>query len=66
MFFYEFFPAYIWPWLNAVSIPCLASMNATGATGATLTRLFGGSLNNEGLGLFTLSFDWQYVRTGSI
>ncbi|QBZ65136.1 hypothetical protein PoMZ_06841 [Pyricularia oryzae] len=63
MFFYEFFPAYIWPWLNAVSIPCLASMNATGATGATLTRLFGGSLNNEGLGLFTLSFDWQYITS---
>ncbi|TLS26885.1 hypothetical protein PpBr36_04127 [Pyricularia pennisetigena] len=63
MFIYEFFPAYIWPWLNAVSIPCLASMNATGATGATLTRLFGGSLNNEGLGLFSLSFDWQYITS---
>ncbi|KAK3294114.1 OPT oligopeptide transporter protein-domain-containing protein [Chaetomium fimeti] len=63
MFFYEFFPAYIWPWLNAVSIPCLAAMNATGAKAATLTNLFGGSLNNEGLGLFTLSFDWQYITS---
>lgn len=61
MFFYEFLPAYIWPWLNSVSIPCLAAMHATGAKAAVLTNLFGGSINNEGLGLFTLSFDWQYV-----
>lgn len=62
MFVYEFLPAYIWPWLNSVSIPCLAAMHATGAKAATLTNLFGGATNNEGLGLFTLSFDWQYVR----
>ncbi|KAH6632556.1 OPT oligopeptide transporter [Chaetomium tenue] len=63
MFFYEFFPAYIWPWLNAVSIPCLAAMKATGPKAAILTNLFGGSLNNEGLGLFSLSFDWQYITS---
>ncbi len=62
MFFYEFFPAYIFPWLNSVSIPCLASMNATGNTASILTTVFGGSLNNEGLGLFSISLDWQYVR----
>lgn len=61
MFFYEFLPAYIWPWLNSISIPCLASMHATGDTAATLTNLFGGATNNEGLGLFSLSLDWQYV-----
>ena len=61
MSIYEIFPAYIFPWLNSVSIPCLASMHATGNNAATLTNIFGGSLNNEGLGLFTLSFDWQYV-----
>ncbi|RMZ73517.1 OPT oligopeptide transporter [Pyrenophora seminiperda CCB06] len=60
MFVYEFFPAYIFPWLNSVSIPCLAAMHATGAKAATLTNIFGGATNNEGLGLFTLSFDWQY------
>jgi hypothetical protein len=59
---YEFFPAYIFPWLNSVSIPCLAAMHATGDKAVTLTNLFGGSINNEGLGLFNLSFDWQYVR----
>lgn len=59
---YEFFPAYIFPWLNSVSIPCLAAMKTTGEKAAILTNLFGGSINNEGLGLFSLSFDWQYVR----
>lgn len=39
-------------------------MGATGATAATLTNLFGGATNNEGLGLFSLTFDWQYVRAG--
>ena len=63
MFFYEFFPAYIWPWLNSVSIPCLAAMHATGSKAAVLTNVFGGATNNEGLGLFTLSFDWQYVSS---
>lgn len=62
MFSYEWFPAYIWPWLNSISIPCLASMHATGNTASILTTLFGGSVNNEGLGLFSFSFDWQYVR----
>nr|WVH32687.1 OPT oligopeptide transporter protein [Trichoderma asperellum] len=63
MFFYEFFPAYIFPFLNSVSIPCLAAMRATGSKAAVLTNLFGGSLNNEGLGIFSLSFDWQYITS---
>ncbi|KAK8023639.1 OPT oligopeptide transporter [Apiospora rasikravindrae] len=63
MFIWEWFPAYMWPWLNAISIPCLASMNATGKTAATLTNIFGGSLNNEGLGLFSISLDWQYITS---
>jgi hypothetical protein len=62
MFFYEFFPAYIFPWLNSVSVPCLAAMKATGEKAEVLTNLFGGATNNEGLGMFSLSFDWQYVR----
>ena len=61
MFAYEFFPAYMFPWLNSVSIPCLAAMNATGAKATTLTNIFGGATNNEGLGLFNFGFDWQYV-----
>ncbi|KAF9874380.1 OPT oligopeptide transporter [Colletotrichum karsti] len=63
IFVYEFFPAYMWPWLNSVSVPCLAAMHATGQKAATLTNLFGGATNNEGLGLFSLSFDWQYITS---
>lgn len=60
---YEIFPAYIFPFLNSVSIPCLASMHATGDTAKVLTNLFGGATNNEGLGLFSFSFDWQYITS---
>ncbi|KAJ5698727.1 OPT superfamily oligopeptide transporter [Penicillium macrosclerotiorum] len=63
MTLYEIFPAYIFVWLNSVSIPCLASMKATGSKAAVLTNLFGGASNNEGLGLFSLSFDWQYITS---
>ncbi|KAI9642561.1 hypothetical protein NHQ30_009366 [Ciborinia camelliae] len=63
---YEFFPAYIFPWLNSVSIPCLAAMNDTGSKADVLTNLFGGATNNEGLGLFTLSFDWQYTQAHTV
>ncbi|KKY31697.1 putative opt oligopeptide transporter [Diaporthe ampelina] len=63
MFAYEWFPAYMFPWLNSVSIPCLAAMKATGSKAAVLTNLFGGSINNEGIGLFSLSFDWQYITS---
>ncbi|KAL1866024.1 hypothetical protein Daus18300_006925 [Diaporthe australafricana] len=63
MFAYEWFPAYMFPWLNSVSIPCLAAMKATGNKAEVLTNLFGGSINNEGIGLFSLSFDWQYITS---
>ncbi|KAI4844996.1 peptide transporter [Aureobasidium sp. EXF-8845] len=63
MFCYEFFPAYIFPWLNSVSVPCLAAMKATGNKAAVLTNLFGGATNNEGLGVFSVSFDWQYITS---
>ncbi|KKK22987.1 hypothetical protein P175DRAFT_0528964 [Aspergillus ochraceoroseus IBT 24754] len=63
MFLYESFPAYIFPWLNSISIPCLASMRATGDTAATLTNVFGGATNNEGMGLFSISLDWQYITS---
>lgn len=62
MAIYEFFPAYIFPWLNSVSIPCLAGMHTTGNRASIVTNLFGGSLSNEGLGILSLSFDWQYVN----
>ncbi|KAJ5437257.1 Oligopeptide transporter OPT superfamily [Penicillium cf. griseofulvum] len=60
---YETIPAYIFPWLNSVSIPCLAAQKATGETASVLNNVFGGATNNQGLGLFTLSFDWQYLTS---
>ncbi|KAF7522773.1 hypothetical protein PCG10_007287 [Penicillium crustosum] len=63
MSIYEIIPAYIFPWLNSVSIPCLAAQKATGETGAILNNIFGGSTNNQGLGLFSFSFDWQYLTS---
>ncbi|KAJ6173590.1 hypothetical protein N7485_006402 [Penicillium canescens] len=63
MSLYEIIPAYIFPWLNSVSIPCLAAQKATGSKGAVLNNIFGGSTTNQGLGLFSLSFDWQYITS---
>ncbi|CRL21990.1 Oligopeptide transporter OPT superfamily [Penicillium camemberti] len=63
MSIYEVIPAYIFPWLNSVSIPCLAAQKATGETGAILNNIFGGATNNQGLGLFSFSFDWQYLTS---
>ncbi|PLB50880.1 OPT oligopeptide transporter [Aspergillus steynii IBT 23096] len=63
MSIYEIIPAYMFPWLNSVSIPCLAAQKATGSKASVLTNLFGGGTNNEGLGLFSLSFDWQYITS---
>ncbi|KGO66581.1 Oligopeptide transporter OPT superfamily [Penicillium italicum] len=63
MSIYEIIPAYIFPWLNSVSIPCLAAQKATGEKAAILNNLFGGASNNQGLGLFSFSFDWQYLTS---
>ncbi|KAL1405685.1 hypothetical protein Q8F55_007351 [Vanrija albida] len=62
---WQIFPAYLMPWLNSISIPCLAAMNAKGETGKVLNNIFGGSLNNQGLGLFSVSLDWQYITSYS-
>ena len=61
MALYQILPAYIIPWLNSVSIPCLASQKATGSKAAILTNLFGGSLSNEGLGILNFSYVTSYV-----
>lgn len=61
MFIYEIIPAYIFPLLNGFNIFCLASQHASQKTIDVFTNLFGGADGNEGLGLFSLSFDWQYI-----
>ncbi|PBK76799.1 OPT oligopeptide transporter [Armillaria solidipes] len=58
-FVWEWFPEYIAPLLTGVSIMCLARRDS-----AWVTRIFGGAAGNEGLGLFSLCFDWNYVGSG--
>ncbi|MCJ1393609.1 hypothetical protein MMC18_006484 [Xylographa bjoerkii] len=56
MFVWETMPEYIFPVLSGVSVFCLAKQNSL-----VFTNLFGGSQNNEGLGLLSNCFDWQYI-----
>src|ERR1700756_397059 len=61
MFIFEIIPSYIFPLLNGFNIFCLASQHASPSVQDVLTNIFGGADSNEGLGLFSLSFDWQYI-----
>ncbi|KAI0041222.1 OPT superfamily oligopeptide transporter [Auriscalpium vulgare] len=61
MFVYEIIPSYIFPFLNGFSIFCLSSQHARSGVQDAFTNIFGGSDGNEGLGLFSVSFDWQYI-----
>ncbi|KAG1756630.1 OPT oligopeptide transporter protein-domain-containing protein [Suillus paluster] len=56
IFIWEMFPEWIFPLLTGFSIFCLAAPN-----NAAVSRVFGGSNGNEGLGLLSLCFDWQYI-----
>ncbi|KAL0960204.1 hypothetical protein HGRIS_011837 [Hohenbuehelia grisea] len=61
MFAYEIIPSYIFPLLNGFSVFCLSSQNGSQNTINAFTNIFGGAAGNEGLGLLSLSFDWQYI-----
>ncbi|KAJ7300549.1 hypothetical protein DFH08DRAFT_999691 [Mycena albidolilacea] len=50
---------YIAPTLTGISVLCLANQKLV-----WFTRVFGGAVGNEGLGAFSLCFDWAYVGTG--
>lgn len=60
---WEIFPSYIIPWFNGLSIFCLASLGASTKTRSVFTTIFGGASGNEGLGLFNISLDWQYIQS---
>ncbi|KAG9100791.1 hypothetical protein FRC06_003729 [Ceratobasidium sp. 370] len=60
---YEIFPQYIFPLLNGFSVFCLASQKASDNVRKVFTNIFGGISGNEGLGLLSLSFDWQYITS---
>ncbi|TAQ84499.1 hypothetical protein B7494_g7178 [Chlorociboria aeruginascens] len=53
---WELFPEYIFPVLEGVSIFCLAHQDSL-----VFTNLFGGASGNEGIGLLSVSFDWNYI-----
>ncbi|KAL0580004.1 hypothetical protein V5O48_002007 [Marasmius crinis-equi] len=61
MFIWEIIPAYIFPLLNGLNIFCLASQKASKRVRDVFTNIFGGAEGNEGLGLFSISLDWQYI-----
>ncbi|KAL0578071.1 hypothetical protein V5O48_003933 [Marasmius crinis-equi] len=61
MFIWEIFPAYMFPLLNGFSIFCLASQKASKRVRDVFTNVFGGAEGNEGLGLLSISLDWQYI-----
>ncbi|KAG1827141.1 OPT oligopeptide transporter protein-domain-containing protein [Suillus subaureus] len=57
---WEIFPEWIFPLLTGLSIFCLAAPN-----NAAVSRVFGGSNGNEGLGLLSICFDWQYISSNA-
>ncbi|KAJ3027326.1 UNVERIFIED_CONTAM: hypothetical protein HDU68_004024 [Siphonaria sp. JEL0065] len=56
LFVWTFLPQYLAPTLIGVSVFCLANQNSP-----LFTQLFGGVNNNEGLGILSLSFDWNNI-----
>ena len=56
IFVWEAFPEYIFTVLTGVSIFCLADQN-----NLVFTNLFGGASGNEGLGMLSICFDWNYI-----
>lgn len=56
MFLWEIFPEWIFELLIGFSIPCLAAPNSP-----VVSNIFGGTNGNEGLGLFSFCFDWNYI-----
>ena len=52
------------PWLNGISLPCLASIHAPHHIRQTISKIFGGAAPNQGLGFLAISLDTQYVSFG--
>ncbi|KAJ8516828.1 hypothetical protein ONZ45_g5896 [Pleurotus djamor] len=64
MFIFEIIPSYMFPLLNGFNIFCLSSQRAAPKVVDAFTNLFGGADGNEGLGLASISLDWQYIGSG--
>ncbi|KAE9975121.1 hypothetical protein BLS_002757 [Venturia inaequalis] len=59
IFCWQVFPSYIMPFIGGISLFCL-----TNRTSLFTTNLFGGSMANEGLGVLSISLDWQMIGGG--
>ncbi|KAJ7492455.1 OPT oligopeptide transporter [Mycena latifolia] len=59
IFIWEWVPEYFAPTMTGISIFCLARQNSP-----WVTRIFGGAAGNEGLGLFSICLDWNYIGSG--
>ncbi|KAI9442368.1 OPT oligopeptide transporter [Lactarius indigo] len=59
IFIWEILPEWMFPLLTGFSVFCLGNPRST-----DFTRIFGGSNGNEGLGLLSICFDWQYISAG--
>ncbi|GAA5887704.1 hypothetical protein JCM6882_001503 [Rhodosporidiobolus microsporus] len=59
IFVWQWIPEFVAPTLTGISIFCLAKRDS-----AWFTRIFGGSNGNEGLGMFSICLDWNYVGSG--
>ncbi|VDC00489.1 unnamed protein product [Peniophora sp. CBMAI 1063] len=59
IFFWEILPEWMFPLITGFSVFCLANQSSM-----DFTRVFGGSNGNEGLGLLSICFDWQYISGG--
>ncbi len=61
IFCWEWFPEYIMPILVGINIFCLAKRDSL-----KFTNLFGGAGGNEGLGVFGICLDWQYIGSSCL
>ncbi|KAI5475579.1 hypothetical protein MNV49_001135 [Pseudohyphozyma bogoriensis] len=59
IFCWEWIPEFVAPLLTGISIFCLAKRDSP-----WFTRIFGGADGNEGLGMFSLCLDWNYIGSG--
>lgn len=59
MLVYEIVPEWMFPLLLGFSPVCLSKAGQN----STISRLFGGTNNNEGLGFFSFCFDWNYIAS---
>jgi OPT family small oligopeptide transporter len=56
MFVWEIVPEWMFGLLVGFSVPCLAAPNSR-----VVSTLFGGTNGNEGLGILSFCFDWNYI-----